>query len=65
MATAVLDPKTTALKGTSAELVSRPYTPIKVFSPEIDAAIDRIVAAAPPLSQAQRDRLAAILGGGS
>ena len=65
MATAVLDRKETATKGTGTELVSRPYTPIKVFPPEVDAAIDRIVAAAPPLSQAQRDQLAAILGGGS
>ncbi|MFJ2662611.1 hypothetical protein [Arthrobacter koreensis] len=33
------------------------------FSAETDAAIDRIVAAAPPLSKAQREKLRQILGG--
>ena len=34
-------------------------------STSINAAIDRIVAAAPRLSNAQRDRLASVLGGGA
>ena len=33
------------------------------LTPEVDEAIDRIVAAAPPLSDAQREKLASLLGG--
>lgn len=65
MPTAILNRKTTVPKETATDVAVGFRAPIKTFSPEVDAAIDRIVAAAPPLSQDQRARLAAILGGGA
>ncbi|MDJ0356055.1 hypothetical protein [Paenarthrobacter sp. PH39-S1] len=65
MSTAVLDRKATVHKEPSTDAAAGFRAPTKPFSPQVDAAIDRIVAAAPPLSQSQRDRLAAILSGGA
>jgi len=62
MSTAILDREKTVYKESSTDVAIGFRVPI---SSSIDAAIERIVAAAPPLSDAQRDRLATILGGGA
>ncbi|MCG2621770.1 hypothetical protein LVY72_07540 [Arthrobacter sp. I2-34] len=65
MSTAILDRERTVRKESSTDSAAGFRVPIKPVSSSVDAAIERIVAAAPPLSDAQRDRLATILGGGA
>ena len=62
MSTVTLNRETTVHKEFSTDIATGFSVPI---SSSIDAAIERIVAAAPPLSQAQRDRLATIIGSGA
>lgn len=62
MSTAVLNLEATVHKESPTDIAADFRVSI---ASSVDAAIERIVAAAPPLSQAQRDRLATILGGGA
>lgn len=65
MPTAVLDRGSKVHKESSTEPATTFHASDNLVPSSIEAAIERIVAAAPPLSRAQRDQLATILGGGA
>lgn len=65
MSTALLDRNSTVHEESPNGPAAAFRAPDELVSSSVAAAIERIVAAAPRLNSAQRDRLATILGGGS
>lgn len=65
MSTAIFDRGCAVDSDSSPDTAARFRAPIKAFPPRVEAAVEGLVAAAPPHGPAQRDRLAAIQGGGA
>lgn len=63
MSTAILACDLTVHSNPSTETTAGLRGPIKTFPPQVEVAMKRVKAAAPPLSTASRDRLVVILGG--